>query len=192
MSGTRIAIVLGALLSQAVVPIAGACSYSEPPSFRQELQSATAIFVFRLESVALKRKERTGGAYSEWVEGQLRVVQVLKGQANTFKSLSFSTETCGGVRLDVGHHFLVATHGQGTSIDLTPDDRSILDVSMLFDSSRSRLISDDPMVKPIFDFLAGKPLPADYPPKVLSDATSILPRPTVLMPNISLQADRER
>ncbi len=187
MSGKRIVILWAALLGQAVAPIATACSFPEPSPFRQELESATSIFVFRLEAVALKRKKSAGGASSEWVDGQLRVVQVLKGRANTFRTLSFSTETCGGVRLDVGHYFLIATRAQGTSIGLKPDDRSILDVSMLFDDSRSRLISEDPMVKPIFDFLAGKRLPADYPPQVLSDATSVLPRPIVLMPNNSLQ-----
>src|SRR5512134_2866090 len=110
MTGKHIAFVLSALLSEGIASFAAACSFPEPPSFRQELESATSIFVFRLESATLKRKELEGSAFSEWVEGQMRVVQVLKGRANAYKTLLFSTGWCGGVRLDVGHYFLIATH----------------------------------------------------------------------------------
>src|SRR3546814_4241639 len=60
------------LALQAVPSRAFACSYPEPRPFSELIQSASSIFIFRLESSELKRKNFPGGAYSEWIEGRIR------------------------------------------------------------------------------------------------------------------------
>ena len=112
-----------------------ACSYPDPIPFNKAIESASSIFIFRLESAELKKKTFESGAYSEWVEGRIRITQTLKGDSSPFVSVSFSTHWCGGLRLDVGHYFLVVTDGLGPSLTFGPSDLSILDVTRWYTES---------------------------------------------------------
>ena len=165
------------LAMQAVSSSALACSYPEPRPFNELIQSASTIFVFRLESTELKRKEFDGGAYSEWVEGRIRVTQTLKGNSSSFRSVTFSTHWCGGLRLDVGHYFLVVTSDRGQIVELGPSDPSIIDITDSYDESRPSQSAKTDLLGPIFDYLGGKPLPATFPPEHAASLTSSLPPP---------------
>jgi hypothetical protein len=120
--------------------------------------------VFRLESAQLKRKSYGNGSYSESVEGTIRMVQVLKGNAASYKTVTYSTALCGGIRLEIGHYFLVATRERSASIELGPSSESLIDVTMFFNTLTGRISPDDSVLRPIFDFAAGKPLPRSYSP----------------------------
>ena len=60
--------------------------------------------------------------------GRLRVVRVLKGKAPSIQYLSFPIGWCGGLHLDVGHYYVVATSQTGRTLQLWPGDLSVLDL----------------------------------------------------------------
>ncbi len=178
MRDTSSKIAAAALLITLLLPSpASACSYPEPPSFKEALESASNVFIFRLESAEVKRKAVGETAYTEWIEGRIRVTQDLQGDSSLFESVVFSTSWCGGLRLDVGHYFLVATDSSGPTLKLRPLDPSILDVSLWY----SELVSEDwyksDLLWPIFEYLNGKPLPDGFPPRRAAEYTSSLPPP---------------
>jgi hypothetical protein len=79
------------------------------------------------------------GAYSEWVEGRMRTVQTLKGNASSFRSVTFPTNNwCGELHLAVGHYFLVVTSDHSHNLELGPSDRSIIDISYSYDCAHQR------------------------------------------------------
>src|SRR6185312_14099172 len=191
-------LVTAMLALQAMPSCALACSYPEPRPFSELIQSASSIFIFRLESSELKHEKFPGGAYSEWTEGRIRVTQSLKGNASLFRSVTFSTDWCGGLRLDVGHYFLVVTTDRGPTLKLRPSDLSIIDVTMSYDAARPLQSAKNGLLKPISDYLDGKPLPVPFPPEDVAALTSSLPPPPPrsradehpqLMSNISFEAD---
>ena len=152
-----------------------ACSYPEPVPFKEAIENASSIFIFRLESAEVRRKNHDDGSYAEWIEGRIRVAQTLKGESSPFKSIRFSTSWCGGVRLDVGHYFLVVTDSVGAEIKLSPADQSIIDVTTYFDESRLDLSARTDLLRPIHDFLSGKPLPENFPSPYVMEYTSTIP-----------------
>lgn len=154
-----------------------ACSYPKPKPFSELIQRASSIFIFRLESSELKHEKFPGGGYSEWMQGHIRVAQTLKGNASLFRSVTFSTSWCGGVRLDVGHYFLVVTSARGPTLELRPSDLSIIDVTMSYDESNPSRSVTNGLLKPISDYLDGKPLPVPFPPEDVALLTSPLPPP---------------
>ncbi len=154
-----------------------ACSYPEPVSFKEAIANASSIFIFSLESAEVKRKNFDDGSYAEWIEGRIRVAQTLRGDSSPFKSIRFSTSWCGGVRLDVGHYFLVVTNLGGTEIKLSPADQSIIDITTSFDESRLDASAHTDLLRPIHDFLSGKPLPENFPSPYVMEYTSTVPLP---------------
>ena len=156
---------------------ASACSYPAPKTFSQSLSEATSVFVFRLKSVELKRKTFSSGAYSEWVEGRIQVRETLKGTKPAFKTVIFSTQQCGGLRLDVGHYFVIVTTQHGRTIDMVPDDRSIIDISDYYDEAFAERNLKSDLLAPIAGFIRGKPLPPNFPPASVAERTSSLPYP---------------
>jgi hypothetical protein len=141
------------------------------------MQSASSIFIFRLESSELKQEKFSDDTYSEWVEGRVRVTQTLKGNASLFRSVTFSTNWCGGLRLDVGHYFLVVTTDRGPTLELRPADLSVIDVTMSYDAAHPLQSARNGLLKPISDYVKGKPLPVPFPPEGVASLTSSLPPP---------------
>ncbi|HEV2606401.1 MAG TPA: hypothetical protein VGT79_00320 [Xanthomonadaceae bacterium] len=174
MLGLKLAI--GVFLSLASLQ-ALACSYPTPKAFSESLDKATSVFVFRLRSAELKRKTYGSGAYREWVEGRIQVRETLKGAKPAFTTVTFSTQQCGGLRLDVGHYFVIATAQKGRALDLVPSDRSIIDISDYYDETVAERNLQSDLVAPIAGFIKGKPLPADFPPASIAQRTSSLPYP---------------
>ena len=159
-----------------LLPMPGlACSYPDPIPFNKEIESASSIFIFRLESAELRRKTLESGAYSELVEGRIRVTRTLKGDSSPYLSVAFSTSWCGGLRLDVGHYFLVVTDGLGPTLTFGPSDLSILDVTRWYDESLPEHAPQGDLLWPIFEYLRGKPLPESFPPERAASFT--LPHP---------------
>ena len=150
-----------------------ACSYPVPKPFSQELRLASSVLIVRLESAHLQE--------SGLVLGKIRIVQSLKAPKNKvrpYEAIQFSTRSCGGLRLDVGHYFLVATDDDGSTIQLGPSDQSIIDLTGYYKESRKDESSRTALLHPIYDFLAGRPLPEDFPPDHVSSYTStLLPPP---------------
>lgn len=175
---TRSWLLVTAMLALQAIPLAAlACSYPEPRPFSELIQSASSIFIFRLESSELKQEKFSDGAYSEWVEGQIRVTQNLKGNASLFRSVTFSTNLCGGLRLDVGHYFLVVTTDRGPTLELRPADLSVIDVTMSYDEARPLQSTRNGLLKTISDYVKGKPLPVPFPPESVASLTSSLSPP---------------
>ncbi|MEN1930205.1 hypothetical protein WCE37_14615 [Luteimonas sp. MJ250] len=178
MRHTSTRFVTAIMLLAWVLPLpALACSYPEPAPFKEAIANASSIFIFRLESAEVKRKNFEDGSYAEWIEGRIRVAQTLRGDSSLFKSIRFSTNQCGGVRLDVGHYFLVVTDSGGTEINLSPADQSIIDVTTSFDESRLDVSAQTDLLRPIHDFLAGTPLPESFPSPYVVEYTSTIPLP---------------
>ncbi len=154
-----------------------ACSYPEPVPFKEAIANASSIFIFRLESAEVRRQNFDDGSYDEWIEGRIRVAQTLRGDSSPFKSIHFSTRQCAGVRLDMGHYFLVVTDSDGTEIKLSPADQSIIDVTTSFNESRLDVSAHTDLLRPIHDFLSGKPLPENFPSPYVMEYTSTVPLP---------------
>jgi hypothetical protein len=99
-----------------------ACSYPPPDSLHRHFSRANAIFVFRLETLALTNND------SGQVVGRIKVVETLKGAKPRFRFIRFRTARCGGNRLDVGHYFVAFTRQEGQVLNLGAADRSVLDL----------------------------------------------------------------
>jgi len=116
-----------ALLAVLIGSSAQACSYPAPPEFRHVVERATAIFVMRvLDSRLMPSRESTR---REWVEADIEVVEELLGHVSDFKRLEFDNLPCGGVRMDVGHYYLVYTDQVGDTLRLVPADPSVLNIT---------------------------------------------------------------
>jgi hypothetical protein len=170
--------VLVALLAATFIPFsAKACEDPPPYPFDKAIRDASAVFVFRLESAEIKREYHGPTAFAEWVEGRIRVVHVFKGDASAFRGIEYNHSWCNGLRLDVGHYFVIATNATGETIQLRPRDQSIIDVSFYF----SELTADRNLqywpFEPITDFVNGKPLPDEFPPEFLMEYIRALPSP---------------
>lgn len=143
-------------------PCALGCSDSGPPPFASAFTAAKSVFVFRLESATLERTDLPGGGFSEWVEGRIRVLETIKGPKKAFTRVFFTTEYCGGRRLDVGNYFLVATTQTSADLRLRAKDVAMVNISLYYGS--------DPEAPGTVAFLtqlreasAGAPLPEGFP-----------------------------
>lgn len=122
-----------AILSCAVLmtaSVADACSYPEPPKFEKVAPNAKNIFVFRVDRLEY-RQSQEGSVRREWVEGTVRVVSTFRGSP-TFTKIIYSNSWCGGVRLDVGRTYLIATDLLRDPLRLAPADETVLDISLEF------------------------------------------------------------
>ena len=163
------------LIALSVSNPAGACSYPIPQPFDAHLRQASSVLIVRLESAQLKHTGVTGGLRSEWIEGKIRIVQTLKAPKRKmppYSTITYSTRSCGGLRLDVGHYFLVATDDYGHNIKLGASDQSIIDVTDSYSESHHAQSAKTDLLRPVFEYLAGKPLPQNYPPPYAASYTS--------------------
>jgi hypothetical protein len=158
--------------------VAISCQYPIPKSFQDEIQTASQIYVFRLDSLAqvkdrvLSDKRGPDGKFGPAVEsdeymgrvaGKIKIVRVLRG-APRAQFITFSTSSCGGLRLDVGHYFLVAT--SANSIVLTPvsGDESILDFNENYSEYAETKVNERSYIlRNVLAFINGKQLPSDFP-----------------------------
>jgi hypothetical protein len=171
---------------------ARACSYPYAPSFHEAIQGADQIYIFRIDSLAqVKDRVVTGkvhrdgkpGAVTEAdeyigrVAGRITVLRVLRGKPQA-RFITFSTSRCGGLRLDVGHYFLVATSSKGHVLAPVPADRSIIDLQgTYFVGADSQVNDSQPILRTVLDFIDGKQLPLDFPSSDIVQYTQAVPAP---------------
>jgi hypothetical protein len=144
------------------------CQFDIPKSFREVIQTADQIYIFRLESLA-EVKDR---AFSEegWIDiyagsvaGKIKIVRILRGKPEA-KFIRFSTSMCGGIRLDVGHYFLVATSDKGIVLTPVAADQSILDFRESYSEDGEAKINDKSYIlRNVLPFINGKQLPKGFP-----------------------------
>jgi hypothetical protein len=125
--------------------------------FRDDLQRASTIAIFRLESLQLLERKR-----GEFMEGRIRVVDTLKGSAARFTRISIA-KTCSWTQLAVGGYFLVATTQSGRTLNVDISDYSVLDVTLNYIEGDRDWSRNPDNLGPIFDFIDGKPLPSGFP-----------------------------
>jgi hypothetical protein len=136
---------------------ADACIEPEVPTFRQSLDSATVVFVARLNSVGLVNKSQA----SRDIAGQLEIIRTLKGNPS-FHYLRHEAIWCGGLRLLVGHYYLFATDQSGSVLRLVRGDRSIVDVSEDYSMQYPPKKPEQLWQTKINDYLNGRPLPKNF------------------------------
>ena len=155
-----------------------ACSYSEPPTFRESLAGASSVFIFRLDNAQYRKESHGGRAYSAWVEGDIALVQNLYGDPTEYKTIKFSTYWCGGVNLVVGHHYLIATDAAGDTIQLVDADGSIFDVEGFYNPTQKKRNLRSHLILPVIQAIYGvKPLPEGFPDSFIAGRTVLQPPP---------------
>jgi hypothetical protein len=163
------------------------CRFSMPKPFRESLAAADQVYVFRLDTLTAqkdtlywedakgnpKQEER----YMGRVVGRITVVRALRGKPAA-RFVTFDNSMCGGVRLDVGHYFLVATSQSNPVLQLAPSDQSVLDLQDGYADGDSHN-DNGRVLAPVLAFLKGKPLPKDFPSRdqTAYTNTGILPPP---------------
>jgi len=134
-----------------------------PPNtpIRKQLQVATTVAVFQLESSELFVERLGPGLVMPTLRGRVRVVETLKGKPARFVRHELSI-ACNQLRLDVGDYFLLATTQQGDVLKLGVADATVMFISPAY----GRAVEGRPYASRDFqaalDFLQGKPLPAGF------------------------------
>ena len=128
----KLSIVIGALALLVLAGgHAGACSFPDPPHFEAIAPTAKRIFVFQVLTLQYHRD----GNAAEWVEGKIKVVENFRGDATEMTSVHFSNRFCGGLRLDVGHSYLVATNITSNPLRFELGDETVRDISLEYNPS---------------------------------------------------------
>ena len=106
-----------------LAPAALACTFTPPPEFKEVVRAADTIAVVRVgdQRITDEVLERR-----PVIEGDLEVVESIRGPWPEFKRVRFINDYCGGVRLDVGHHYVIFTQQIGPVLRLMPADPSII------------------------------------------------------------------
>jgi hypothetical protein len=107
---------------------ASACSYPKPVEFNEAVEGSTSIFVMRVHDAKLIDSTQAGTR--PFVRAEIEIIEELLGSARHFRYTTFDNLPCGGVRLDVGHYYLVFTHQAGDTLRLVPADQSVLNITV--------------------------------------------------------------
>ena len=142
-----------------------ACVEPETPTLRTSLDSAESVVVVRLMSLGLANTSQN----SRDLAGKLQTIRVLKGSPQ-FQLLRHQAVPCGGLNLQVGHYYLVATRQSGNVLRLQRGDRSIVDISDDYAPSSPAKRTSQLWQTHFAEYIAGKslhksfdPLPVMYP-----------------------------
>jgi hypothetical protein len=149
---------------------ARACSEPDVPTFKQSLDSAETVFVFRLVSTGLVEKSQN----TRDMAGRIEMVRTLKGSPQ-FGYLRHNAEWCGGLRLFVGHYYLVATRQRGPVLMLGRGDRSIVDISGDYSRVYPAQKPDQLWQTQIEHYLAGRPLRKNFDPTEIMERVQAFP-----------------
>jgi hypothetical protein len=127
---------------------------------REELPGAKNVFLFRLESLSRVQNALANGD----VSGTISIIRTFRGKPS-FRTIRFSTERCGGNRLDVGNRFVIATSQAGEVLSLRSGDETVLDVTNVVDPPA------------LYASLAKGSLPKGFPSYDQSNYTLTFPHP---------------
>lgn len=157
---------------------ASACSYPDPPSFREVLKNSTSVFVFRLERAEFRREMLGASAVMDSIEGEVTLLQTLYGNPTGCRRLRYYSGWCGGVNLVVGHSYLIVTRARGDTIELTSADQSIIDIEGFYDERNKKDSLRSPLIFPVIQAKYGvRPLPEDFPPLDIAGRVGLLSLP---------------
>ena len=154
----KLAIVVALAASGLTTP-SWACVEPETPTLRDSLDSATSVVVVRLISLGLANTSQN----SRDLAGKLQTIRVLKGSPR-FQLLRHEAVRCGGLNLQVGHYYLVATRQAGGVLRLQRGDRSIVDISEDYALTTPPKRTSQLWQTSFSDYIAGKPLPKTFNP----------------------------
>ena len=157
-------------------PAGAAAACADPPraTFREIVATAPTIFTFQLTSAYYIHKPLGGGGYTEYVVGVIRVVDSLKGNATSFKTVKYSFRSCGATRMSVGQLYLAATSQTGPVLELWGTDQAVLDLTLDFYHETTKR---SPAVDIVKRIVRGSPVPEGFPRNVLEIPLDVYPLP---------------
>ena len=164
------------LLLLACVPATRAVACADPPKavFREIVATAPTIFVFQLTSAFEVQRSLGAAARTHHAVGHIRVLDSLKGNAESFKMITYSFRDCGATRMSVGQTYLAATSQQGPLLALWGMDQAILDLSLDFYHEETRR---SPAVDIVRHVLGGGAVRVDFPRAALLRPLDVYPDP---------------
>lgn len=148
-----------AIAASGFASAAWACVEPDTPTFRKSLDSAASVVIIRLMSLSLVDTAQN----SRDLVGNLQTLRVLKGSPH-FQLLRHQAVSCGGLNLQVGHYYLVATRQSGNILHLERGDRSIVDISADYVPTIPTKRESQLWQTHFADYLAGKSLPDSFNP----------------------------
>jgi hypothetical protein len=163
-----------ALIALALPRAASACADPPRASFREIVSTAPTIFTFQVTSAYFIHKPLGDLAYTEYVVGNIRVVESLKGDASSFKLIKYSFRSCGSTRISVGQFYLAATSQTGPLLQLWGMDEAVLDLTLDFYQERTK---SSPAVDIVKQIIGGSHVPADFPRADLETPLEVYPAP---------------
>jgi hypothetical protein len=163
---------LAAVLSLAPAGAALACAEPPKATFKDIVSTAPTIFTFQVTSAFYVHKPLGGTTYTEYVVGNIRVVDTLKGDASSFKLIRYNFRGCGSTRISVGQLYLAATSQAGPLLQLGGMDQAILDLTLdFYHESHKR----SPAVDVVRNIIGGAPVPDDFPREALELPLDVYP-----------------
>jgi len=165
---------LTALLALAPVAAASACADPPKAEFRELVANAPNIFTFQVTSAFYIRKSLGAPPYTEYVVGNIRVLDWLRGSGTPFKLVKYSFRRCGSMRISVGQIYVAATSQVGPLLQLWGTDQAILDLTQDFYHEQSKR---SPAIDVIKAIIAGSPVPDDFPRDNLLTPLDVYPAP---------------
>jgi hypothetical protein len=154
------------LLAHLAIAVSGpaiSCSYPEAPSIESVAATAAQVYVFQLESAAVRRKDYPDGSFSTWVSGHIHPRAMIIGETPSARSIEYSVSYCGGHQLTVGGYYLVYVSHEESVIRLVPGDESILDVSDYFGGGDVEAPGTQAFIAEIREAAERGELPAGFP-----------------------------
>ena len=160
----------------ALAPAGAAFACADPPkaAFRDLVASAPNIFTFQVTSAFYIRKSLGGPTYTEYVVGNIRVLDSLKGDGASFKLIKYSFRSCGSTRISVGQIYVAATSQEGPLLKLWGTNQAVLDLTRDFYHEKYKRSPAIDVVKAI---IAGSPVPDDFPRNALLTPLDVYPVP---------------
>jgi len=142
--------------------LALACASLPRTPMERQVQSASTIAIFQLESTEFRSIRLGGDVVMPLLEGRVRVVEVLKGPRTSFKRFTLGA-ACNDLRLDVGDYFLLATTQHGELLSIGRSDASVLALSPAYQGGTRARESNSADLRDVLEFLSGKQLPKRFP-----------------------------
>ena len=171
---TRLVYLIIAILAFAPAKSALACSDPLHSEFRELVATSPNIFTFQVTSAFYIRKPLGGATFTEYVVGNIRVVDTLKGSAEPFKLIRYSFRLCGATRISVGHFYLLATSRPGPTIELPSENQALLDLTLDVYNERDKW---SPAIDVVRSVIRGAPVPESFPRPELESPLRVYPAP---------------
>ena len=169
------------VLALHLAPVGTALACGDPPkaAFKDLVATAPTIFTFQLTSAYFIHKPLGSGTSTEYVVGLVRVLESLKGDATSFRLITFGFRSCGASRMSVGQTYLAATSQSGPTLQLWGTDQAILDLTLDFYHESTKR---SPAVEIVKSIVAGRPVPEDFPRRALEIPLEVYTAPPPPVP----------